>query len=221
MSRFRILVIGGYGFFGRRLVERLTLRSGLHVQIGGRSVAEGRALVRALEPSSDVELEAVSIDTRMPSLADELARLGPHVVIDASGPFQGADYRVPRACIAAGIHQIDLADGRAHVCGIGALHQEAVAAGVCVVSGASSVPALSSAAAEHCVPALAEVQSIDVGISPGNRTERGLSTVRGILSYCGKPLPTRAAAPVFGWAGRSASLSGAGGPSSAFAVRRA
>jgi molybdopterin biosynthesis enzyme len=59
------------------------------------------------------------------------------------------------------------------VCGIGALHEAAVAARVVVVSGASSVPALSGAAADHLSSGLAEVDSIDIGISPGNRTERG------------------------------------------------
>ena len=44
---------------------------------------------------------------------------------------------------------------------------------------------------------LSAVTSIDIGISPGNRTERGLSTVRAILGYCGKPLPHTSGA--VGW----------------------
>ena len=201
MSRFRILVVGGYGFFGRRLVERLARHPSLHIQIAGRAVAKAEALIREVEPAPDAELEAVALDSRKQSLADELMRLGPQLVIDASGPFQGADYRVPLACIAARIDHIDLADGRAYVCGIDTLHEAALAAGVSVVSGASSVPALSSAAADHLSAGLVDVRSIDVGISPGNRTERGLSTVRAILSYSGKPLPSRSSTPVFGWSG--------------------
>jgi hypothetical protein len=49
---------------------------------------------------------------------------GPHLVIDAAGPFQGSDYRVPSACIAAAIPYLDLADARDFVCGIGALDSE-------------------------------------------------------------------------------------------------
>ena len=36
-----------------------------------------------------------------------------------------------------------------------------------------------------------------IGISPGNRTDRGRSTVQAILGYCGKPLPGGA----IGWRG--------------------
>jgi hypothetical protein len=70
-----------------------------------------------------------------------------------------------------------------------------------VISGASSVPALSSAAADHLTRDFEQVHEIDIGISPGNRTERGLSTVQAILSYCGKPLPDTGAGPTYGWSG--------------------
>lgn len=98
------------------------------------------------------------------------------------------------------MHYIDLADGRAFVQDISTLDAAARQAGVLVVSGASSVPALSGAAADHLAQGLAAVDAIDIGISPGNRTERGLSTVQAILSYCGKPLPSPRE-PVFGWRG--------------------
>jgi hypothetical protein len=147
------------------------------------------------------QLEAVLLDTDAAGLVETLRKLGPQVLLNASGPFQGADYRVPAACIAAGIHYADLADGREYVTGIGCLHQSAVAAGVVVTAGASSVPALSAAATDHLVENLSVVHAIDIGISPGNRTERGLSTVRGILTYCGMPLPAAPGARVFGWSG--------------------
>ncbi|HEY1090345.1 MAG TPA: hypothetical protein VGE47_04575, partial [Burkholderiaceae bacterium] len=57
------------------------------------------------------------------------------------------------------------------------------------------------AAVEHLRREFSELESIDIGISPGNRTERGLSTVQAILSYCGKPLQVASATPVFGWGG--------------------
>lgn len=201
MTHFRVLVLGGYGFFGRRLVDRLSRRSDLRIQVAGRSRTKGKALMRQLERTSMAQLEAIVLDTQTVSLSAELKRLGPHVVINASGPFQGADYRIPSACIDAGVHHVDLADGRDYVSGISSLHESALNAGVSVVSGASSVPALSGAAADFLALDLAEVHGIDIGISPGNRTERGLSTVRGILSYCGKPLPGRPTIPTFGWTG--------------------
>ena len=189
MADCRVLVIGGYGFFGRRLVQRLARRGGLHVTVAGRSLDAGRALVHEIGEAAAARLDAVALDAQAPSLSSELRRLRADVVVNASGPFQEQDYRIPRACIAAGAHAIDLADSRAYVAGITALHPSALSAGVLVTSGASSVPALSSAAADHLAQGLAAVHEVDIGISPGNRTERGLATVRGILGYCGKPLP--------------------------------
>lgn len=201
MPPYRVLVIGGYGFFGRRLVERLSRRSGLHVMAAGRSAARAASLVDGLQSSSLSEISSATIDAQGPHLAHQITDLRPQVVVLASGPFQGQQYHVAQACIAAGAHYIDLADAREFVAGIGGLDRAAAAANVAVISGASSVPALSSAAADHLAQGLIRVVSVDIGISPGNRTERGLSTVQSILSYCGKPLPASSPTPIFGWSG--------------------
>lgn len=201
MQTYRVLVIGGYGFFGSRLVERLAHRSGLHVIIAGRSLSQGRALADSLRPKALAEVSGVKLDVFAPDFASQLADLAPSVVVHTCGPFQGQQYRVAQACLLAGAHYIDLADGREFVCGISSLNSAASAAGLAVISGASSVPALSSAAADHLARGLSHVRSVDIGISPGNRTERGLSTVQSILSYCGKQLPEAGGPRSFGWAG--------------------
>jgi hypothetical protein len=192
--------MGGYGFFGSRLVRRLGLQAGLDVIVAGRSLDRARAFVQALQPSAH-GLSAVGLDVESPGFGRALQTLAPAVVVHTCGPFQGQSYRVAQACIAAGAHYIDLADGREFVSGIGALDASARTAGVAVISGASSVPALSSAAADHLAQGLSQLDAIDIGISPGNRTERGLSTVRAILSYCGQPLPVASGGSHFGWLG--------------------
>lgn len=201
MHPYRVLVIGGYGFFGRRLVERLSRRTGLHIVVAGRSATQGRALANTLSASAVSPVSSAALDVHGPSLTRVLAEAAPHAVVFAAGPFQGQQYNVARACIAFGAHYIDLADGREFVAGIGSLDAAAAEAGVAVISGASSVPALSSAVADHLAQGFIRMESIDIGISPGNRTERGLSTVQGILSYCGKPLPSTPSTGAFGWSG--------------------
>ena len=52
MHKYRILVIGGYGFFGRRLVKRLTRNPQLHIVVSGRSGPSGKALVAELSSSA-------------------------------------------------------------------------------------------------------------------------------------------------------------------------
>jgi hypothetical protein len=106
---------------------------------------------------------------------------------------------VAEACIDAKSHYIDLSDGREFVEGVGILNVAAERAGVLITSGASSVPALSSSVVDALAEGLRQVQSIEIGISPGNRTERGLSTVRAILGYCGKRLPPHTDGAEVGW----------------------
>ena len=196
---FRVLVIGGYGFFGRRLVERLSLQAGLHVIVAGRSAERAAALASELRPTSIATLDSVALDAMSDDFPAWLDRLRARAVVHTSGPFQGQDYRVALACTAAGVHYIDLADGRDFVAGITAVDVAATAAGVCVLSGASSVPALSSAAVDELTRGWRRVAAIDIGISPGNRTERGLSTVRAVLSYCGRPIPHSDGTVLTGW----------------------
>ena len=196
---YRVLVIGGYGFFGRRLVERLLLQSGLHVIVAGRSAEQGAALVASLLATSSATLDSVALDALSDDLPRALERLRVRAVVHASGPFQGQDYRVALACTAAGAHYIDLADGRAFVAGIVDVDAAAIAAGVCALSGASSVPALSGAAVDEMTRGWRRVDAIDIGISPGNRTERGLSTIQAGLSYCGRPIAHADGATLTGW----------------------
>ena len=196
---FRVIVIGGYGFFGRRLVERLSLQSGLHVIVAGRSAQQAAALVTGLQATAAAALGSVALDAMSDDFPAWLDRLQVRVVVHASGPFQGQDYRVALACTAAGVHYVDLADGREFVAGIAAVDVAATAAGVCVLSGASSVPALSGAAVDELTRGWRRVDAIDIGISPGNRTERGLSTVRAVLSYCGRPIAHADGATLTGW----------------------
>lgn len=203
---YRVLVIGAYGFFGSRLTKLLYQNASSHLIVAGRNAAAAQALVEQLQASTPAlsahaSLQSAALDLNAPDFATQLAALAPQVVVHTAGPFQGQDYQVARACITQACHYIDLADGREFVAGIGALDPQARAANVLITSGASSVPALSSAVADHLAQGFSEVHDIDIGISPGNRTERGLSTVASVLSYCGKAIPGPAGQPAIGWRG--------------------
>ncbi len=178
-----ILVLGGYGFFGGRICAALSQHPGVRVLVGGRNgdLARDAALAFGLAPESGVELDAKRL-----GLAHRLTELGVNSVVHTAGPFQGQDYTVALAAIDAGCHYVDLGDGRQFVCGIGRLDAAARAKGLRIISGASSVPGLSSAVVERFRPQFAKLTSIRLGISSGARAP-GLATVQGIFGYCGKP----------------------------------
>jgi hypothetical protein len=179
-----VLVVGGSGSFGGRLVDGLIAHSGLDVVIAGRDRA--RAIAKAEQCGN--RARALQLDTATVT-PEQLAVSGAFVAVDAAGPFQDAGYRLPRAAIAAGMHYLDLADARGFVAGFGALDQAARVAGVVALTGASSTPALSHAVLDRITAGWRRIDTIEIAISPGNRSAPlGLSVIRAILSYTGKPV---------------------------------
>lgn len=176
-----VLVLGGYGGFGKRLSARLA-RDGWHVLVAGRNGDRAEAFAETL-----ANAEAVVAD-RDSDLSPVLRQYRPYLLIDAAGPFQGSGHAVPEACIAHGVHYIDLADARGFVCGIGALNEAAHRAGVTVISGGSSVPGLSGAVVRRLAEGMETVRSVETSISASNRATAGASVSAAILSYLGKPV---------------------------------
>ncbi|MCB8819059.1 DUF4166 domain-containing protein [Microvirga rosea] len=183
----RILVVGGKGVFGRRLVEGLLATTDVEVIVGGRTVDANDPLVREWQSRYGMRRVSVAIVDR--EAADEtLRRLVPFCVVDAAGPFQGGEPRLARAAIAAGCRYLDLADARDFVASFAALDELARKSGVLAVTGASSTPALSGAALAAMVAGWAQVDDIEIAISPGNRAPRGRSVIEAILAYVGQPV---------------------------------
>jgi hypothetical protein len=199
----RIVILGGYGTFGRRAAERLARESDIELILAGRSLATAEACAAELTKAAPARITCAELDASRLT-AGQLNALGPAVLINASGPYQTQGYGVARACIAAGVHYIDLADARAFVTGISALDGEARRAGVLVVGGASTVPALSAAVVDAYAPQLASLVSVTTVIAPANSFDPGLATTRSILSTVGQPISLpkgNATATGYGWQG--------------------
>ena len=192
------LVLGGYGFFGSRICRALAQDDNIHLLIAGRSADQAQALARELGLDAN---QGIAVDAREPDLAMRLSGLQVNTVIHTAGPFQGQDYAVANAAIAAGANYIDLADGRDFVAGIGQLDAPARERGLLVTSGASSLPALSSAVVDRYLSRFGRLDAIRHGIGSGARAP-GLATMRGVFGYCGKPFPRLEAGgqrSVHGW----------------------
>src|SRR3954452_13630929 len=98
-----IVVLGGYGNFGRRVAEALAGDRDHEVLVCGRDIN------KATRAASEIggTAKALALDCHRGDLARELAQVGASVVVHTAGPFQSQDYSVARACIDAGAHYID------------------------------------------------------------------------------------------------------------------
>lgn len=185
----KVLVVGGYGVFGGRLARLLADEPRLTLLLAGRSEARARAFCDSLESRSTLISWRFDRDG---DLDAQLAAAAPDLVVDASGPFQAygeRPWRLAQACIAAGVPYLDLADGSDFVAGIGALDAAARARGVFVLSGVSTCPALTAAVVRRLTDGWSTVTSIKAGIAPTPWAGLGLSVVRAIAGYAGRPVP--------------------------------
>lgn len=180
-SPLRLLVLGATGVFGSRLVERLAREPGFELVLAARNRAKLAVLADSLGPPTTFRC----VDRKQIGTADLAGIDG---VVDAAGPFQDSGMHVIEAALAARVHYIDLADARAFVAAIPRFDAAAQAAGIAVICGASSIPALSHAVIDELTAGWREIETIKVGIFPGNRAPRGLSVVEAILSYAGQPV---------------------------------
>lgn len=201
----RVLIIGGYGNFGSFISQTLAKETYLQVIVAGRSLQRAQAFIKTIEAINPVEVAEIDISNN--DLSRDLASIKPDIVIHTSGPFQSQSYNVAEACMNAGIHYIDLADGRQFVSDIVKLDAIAKQKSVLVISGASSVPCLTSALVDYYQPQFKTLEHLDYGITTAQRTARGLATTAAILGYTGKSFDTLiegSPKKVFGWQGLKA-----------------
>ena len=178
----RVVVIGGYGNFGARVCRGLAASPGMEVVAAGRHPDEG------MRGFADLDVRHARLDFSAPDFPSALKRLAPDLVIHCAGPFQSQDYRVARAALAAGAHYLDLADGRQFVARFAQnVHSAARAAQRVAISGASSLPALSSAVIASLIARVPRIEEIQIAIAPGQRAPRGEATIAAVFGCAGRP----------------------------------
>jgi short subunit dehydrogenase-like uncharacterized protein len=184
----RIVVVGGTGHFGGRICRRIVGEPNTELVVTSRSQAKAQAIVDELQASNSAAvINAAALDQSLEDFETDLLALRPDIVIHTAGPYQGQDYRVAKACIQAGSHYIDLADGRDFVQRFDSLHTEAKENDLLLVSGSSTLPGLSSVVVDSLRREFQTIQKIEISIAPAHQTPRGASTIAAVLSYCGMP----------------------------------
>jgi hypothetical protein len=182
----KILILGGYGLFGSRLAQLLADCAGLSLVIAGRDANKAKAFCDRWQGAAKIQ----PLCADRARIAPALAGCQPNLLIDASGPFQnyGADpYSVLRACIAAKVNYLDLADGADFVAGASAFDHAARQAGVYALSGVSTCPVLTTAVLREIAKTM-QVTRVRGGIAPSPFSGVGENVIRAVLSYAGAPV---------------------------------
>ena len=202
-SANRVAVIGGTGHFGARIARRLARVDGIELVITSRSPDRAQALVNTLRnEGAKAQVTAAALEQDADDLRERIAALGADVAIHTAGPYQGSDYSVAMACAESGTHYVDLADGRQFVAEFHELESAAHSNNVTLVTGASTLPGVSSAVVSGFRNQFSHIDEIATTIAPAHQTPRGVGTVRAVLSYCGSPFDTwrnGAWHRVYGW----------------------
>ncbi|WP_157954080.1 saccharopine dehydrogenase family protein [Microbulbifer sp. A4B17] len=182
----RVLILGGYGNFGARIAQMLKSEPDIQLIIAGHNKKLADRCAQSLGGLAEgLRLERDSIN-----LAAQLKALHLDLLIHCAGPYQReTDYRVAKACIEARTPYIDISDARRFVCDFHRLSPAAKAAGITLVSGASSLPGLSSAALAEIQKELPVIHSVEAAIAPAHKVERGLATVRSGFESLGESFP--------------------------------
>jgi len=176
----RILILGTFGPFGRRLARALARVPEAECVLGAEPVAAAEHLARELG------VRAVAVDARRPESVLH-ALPGVYAVINTCGPFLEPGYPAAEMCAEHGVHYIDPGETRDYVNGMARVARAAERSGAMIVTGASAAPAVAAALVDGFDPDFDRIREIHTCLAPGARDRRELAAVRAILSHAGSP----------------------------------
>jgi NAD(P)-dependent dehydrogenase (short-subunit alcohol dehydrogenase family) len=180
-GRPRLLIAGGSGVFGRLLARELLVTTDAVLVLAGRDGRRAAAVCRALDAgrrATPLALDLTDPDALLHAAA------GCFAVACTAGPFQRLSTRLPSAAVSAGAHWLDIADYAGWVLPLLAdesLHERAAAAGLVVMPGLSSTPALSGALIRRCAERLPDARVGRVTLYIGNRNHKGAGAIASAL----------------------------------------
>ncbi|MCE4224629.1 NAD(P)H-binding protein [Methylobacterium sp. C25] len=163
MSRF--LIYGATGYTGRLCAEHAVAR-GLRPILAGRS----GAAVRDLADGLGLEWRAFGLDAPA-SIRDGLA--GMKAVLHAAGPFSATARPMVEACLATGVHYVDITGEIDVFETLAARGSEAVAAGIMLLPGAGFDVVPSDCLAAHTAARLPGATRLRLSIGGFQGISRG------------------------------------------------
>lgn len=159
-----VLVVGGRGFMGRRVMRLMT-----------QSLPDAEVLSGGRSDSNDRVLEVRSPEGSYGALRDV------DVLVNAVGPFTYDPRPLIRACIDNGVHYVDLAESNAFIAASSVDTMQTA-----VVSGCSSVPGLIQVLARSW-RSRDDVTSVRAQLSIGTNNPSSATLLFSMLDPVGRP----------------------------------
>jgi hypothetical protein len=178
----RILIAGGSGVFGRLLVRELLQTTSARLVLAGR---DPRRVAEAChELAAPDRLQSIALDLTRPGALEHAAR-GFFAVACAAGPFQSLPPSLPSDAVAAGVHWLDIADDPGWVLPLMVVREgrvTAVDAGLAIIPGLSTTPALSGVLVRWCLQRLPHANVARITLYIGNRNAKGSAAITSVLT---------------------------------------
>jgi saccharopine dehydrogenase-like NADP-dependent oxidoreductase len=163
----RVIVLGGCGLFGRTIAEQLH-KLGIEAQTASRRSA------------ADLRIDANDRESLRKAL-----RAG-DVVIDAAGPFHERSTALIETAVELGLDAIDINDHLPYAESVVALESQIEAAGIRVLSSASTVSAVAAAVVSHSK--IAAPRRVTAYLAPASRHTAHTGAALSLIRSVGQPV---------------------------------
>ena len=161
-----IVIFGGYGVFGSLVAKEL---AGLPLRIAGRDARRAEVVADVSDPASCAR-----------------ALEGARVAVSCAGPFSEMTLALPEACLAAGVHYVDIADDRGWFSRLRGMSDRFRSRGLTAACGCSTLPGISGALALVAAERLKDIERARVTLFIGNRNPKGTAAVDSAAMQLGR-----------------------------------
>jgi hypothetical protein len=180
-----VLVVGGYGAVGAAATRELATRLPGRVVVAGRDAERARTLAASVGAGAARRVDVGDVAGFERVLADERISA---VVLCVEPP----DARIARACLASGVHVVDVGASWPLLREVEGLVELAVGHAATAVLSVGLAPGLTNLLARQAVDELGGAERVDIAVLLGAGEHHGADAVRWTVAGLAAPVPAGA-----------------------------
>lgn len=180
-----VLVLGGYGRCGSRLISLLTSSP---ESVNNQATDAGvQCIVAGRNPPTSLKNQiVVALDANDKNSLQSTLNQGVEFVVNVCGDLEKTGISIAKTCLESGVNYVDMGAGQAYTTEFLKLNKAAAKKGVSLVTNAGASPVLSTILADHLANEFERVSTIHVAYSPGNKTTGARGSTYDLLKRLGR-----------------------------------